>query len=159
MRVKMGFSHSTPMCSLCNSHLETLPHIFLKCSHTLNFRSVLQDFICTKIDANYCDLKSVHFIISNHNNKVINYVNIAAKWYISKQFQSCQPLLWVGFKKSLRLALNGEKLSLRDILLQVLWYLDFWADKYLKITNWVRHKVWFTLLVIRENLNSTCLMI
>ena len=31
MRVKMGISHGTPMCSLCNSHLETLPHILLKC--------------------------------------------------------------------------------------------------------------------------------
>ena len=120
MRVKMGISHSTPMCSLCNSQLETLPHIFLKCTHTLNFRNVLQNFICTKIDPNYCDLNSVHFIISNYNYKVINYVNIAAKWYISKQFQCCQPLLWDGFKKSLRLALNGEKLSLRDILLQLL---------------------------------------
>ena len=106
MRVKIGIGHGTPMCSLCNSHLETLPHIFLKCSHTLNFRSVLQNFICNKIDPKYCDLKSVYFIINNYNNRVINYVNIAAKWYISKQFQSGQPLLWDGFKKSLRLTLN-----------------------------------------------------
>ena len=120
MRVKMGISQDTPMCSLCNSHLETLPHIFLKCYHTLTFRSVLQNFICGYIDPQYRDSKSVDFITSNHGNKTINYVNIAAKWYISKQFQSGHPLLWDGFKKYLRLALNGEKLSLRDNLLHLL---------------------------------------
>ena len=52
MRVKMGISHGTPMCSLCNSHLETLPHIFLKCSHTLNFRSVHKKLFVLKLIPN-----------------------------------------------------------------------------------------------------------
>ena len=120
MRVKMGIAKDSPMCSLCNSHLETLPHIFLHCSHTLTFRCVLQNFIRTNFYHQYRDTKPVHFIISNHENKIINYVNLAAKWYISKQFQSGHPLLWDGFKKSLILALNGEKVSLRDSLLQAI---------------------------------------
>ena len=79
---------------------------------------MLQNFIRTNFDPQYRDTKSVHFITSNHDNKIINYVNSAAKWYISKQFQSGHPLLWEGFKKFLILALNGEKVSLRESLLQ-----------------------------------------
>ena len=120
MRFKMGIVKDSPMCSLCNSELETLPHIFLKCSHTVLFLGRLLTFILMKVDPHYRDSKRIHYITGNHNNKIINYLNTVAKWYVSKQFHNGQPLFWEGFKKFVRLALNGEKKVIRDILTPIL---------------------------------------
>ena len=117
MRFKMGIELNSPICSLCNSELETLPHIFMKCSHTISFLSRLLTFILLKIDPHYRDPKRIYYITCGHTNKLINYLNTVAKWYISKQFQKGIPLSWESFIKSVRLALHGEKKSIRDNLL------------------------------------------
>ena len=43
MRYKMNIEKSSPYCSHYSSSLETLPQIFLQCSHTLDFKSRLND--------------------------------------------------------------------------------------------------------------------
>ena len=118
MRFKMGIEKDNPMCSMCKSHLETLPHIFLKCHHTLQFLIRLRTFIQLKIDPNFRDLKKVHFVTCDHENSIINYVNIAAKWYISKQFQTGELLAWDGFRRMVKMALNGEKAHIQAELRQ-----------------------------------------
>ena len=120
MRFKMGIVSDSPMCSLCNSELETLPHIFLKCSHTISFLGRLRSFILLKIDPHFRDSKRIHYITCGHNNNLINYLNTAAKWYISKQFQKGIPLIWEGFIKFIRLALHGEKKSISDNLIKII---------------------------------------
>lgn len=95
MRYKMGIVKDSPLCSLCAAEIETLPHIFLKCS----FLRRLRTFILLKVDPKYRDSKRIRYITCDHINKIINYLNTTAKWYISKQFQGGQPLLWEGYIK------------------------------------------------------------
>ena len=96
-------------CSLCNNALETISHIYLQCPHTLEFIDILNDTIRLKIDHSYRDLNRKHYVICNHDNQSINYLNIVAKWYLSKQFQAGNNPCWRGFIKLLNLALTGDK--------------------------------------------------
>ena len=77
MRFKVGIVKDNLSFSLCNSHLETLLHIFLKCSHTVHFIARLRTFIKMKLDPQYRDQNNIYL------SPVINYVNITAKRYIS----------------------------------------------------------------------------
>ena len=62
-----------------------------------------------KIDITYVDPTKSLFITCSHTNQIINYINLTAKWYISRQFQNKQPLLWEGYFKHIKLFLHGEK--------------------------------------------------
>ena len=119
MRYKMNIEKSSPYCSHCSSSLETLPHIFLQCSHTLDFKSRLNAFIILKLDHQYRDPKNFHFLTCNHENKAINYINMVAKWYISKQFQNQLKLDWLGYKRFTKLVITGEKPHITNILEEV----------------------------------------
>ena len=119
MRYKMNIEKSSPYCSHCSSSLETLPHIFLQCSHTLDFKSRLNAFITLKLDHQYRDPKNFHFLTCNHENKTINYINMVAKWYISKQFQNQLKLDWLGYKRFTKLVITGEKPHITNILEEV----------------------------------------
>ena len=107
-------------CSLCNKSLETLEHIFLNCSHTKIFCEKLSNFIRIKIDREFRDRKKLYFILCNHDNSIINYINLTAKWYISKKFHSSKPLIWDEYIRYIKLALNGEKQTIRVALLEVI---------------------------------------
>ena len=113
----MGIEKQNPYCSLCKNNIKTLTHIFSSahCCHTLCFTKRLRLSIQMKIDPQYRDHKNVYYITCSHDNLIIYYLNIAAIWYISKQFQSGQALLWEGFKRLVQLALNGEKFISRTI--------------------------------------------
>ena len=113
MRYKMKIEKHSPNCSLWQSSLETLPHIFLQCSHTVMFKSRLNAFISLKLDHHYRDRNNYYFITCNHDNSIINYVNMVSKWYISKQFQNQQSLDWLGFKRWVKLIMIGEKPSVK----------------------------------------------
>ena len=65
----------------------------------MHFRARLRAFIKMKLDLQYRDQNNIYFITSSHDNVIINYVNITAKWYISKKFQSGQATVWDGFKR------------------------------------------------------------
>ena len=84
MRFKMGIEKDNPYCSLCKNNIETLTHIFLKCSHTLGFTKRLQLFIQMEIDPPYRNHKNVYYITCSHDNIIINYLNIAALKYLAK---------------------------------------------------------------------------
>ena len=99
MRNKMEIVTNTPMCSLCNAYLETIPHIYLHCIHTNSFINLLEDFIKKKLDRNYKDPTKTNFIVCNHTSQIINYFDIVAKWYISKRFQAREMPIWQGYIK------------------------------------------------------------
>ena len=84
MRYKMKIVKDNGQCSLCDESLETLEHIFLSCSHTKAFCDKLKCFIQNNIDREFRDRKKMYFVLCNHSNSVINYFNLTAKWYISK---------------------------------------------------------------------------
>ncbi len=116
MRFRMRICRDGGQCSLCHSALETLPHIFLKCKVTIEFVKRLNTFVCMKIDPTYRDPKKFFFITCNHHNNIINYINMSAKWYISKQFQNAKQLTWEGFIRLIRFALTGDKNNIRAAL-------------------------------------------
>ena len=109
MRYNMKIVTDNANCCLCNNALETISHIYLQCPHTLDFVNILNDNIRLKIDHSYRDLNKKHYIICNHDNPSINYLNLVAKWYLSKQFQTGNKPCWRGFVKLLNLALTGDK--------------------------------------------------
>ena len=116
MRYKMKIVTDSAMCSLCSNSLETLSHIYLHCPHTSTFVGELESFIRAKVAPNYRDPKKVHLIVCNHDNQTANYLNMVAKWYISKQFQEGKPLIWEGFIRLLKLALTGDKAERRTAI-------------------------------------------
>ena len=64
----------------------------------------------------YRDQNCKYFITVTHSNQIINYLNMIAKWYISRQFQNIQPLAWDGFKRLISIALVGERECIRKAL-------------------------------------------
>ena len=116
MRFKMGIVRDNAICCNCKLHLETLTHIFLNCPHTKSFIILLRSFILLKVDPMYRDQNCKYFITVTHSNQIINYLNMIAKWYISRQFQNIQPLAWDGFKRLISIALVGERECIRKAL-------------------------------------------
>ena len=113
MRYKMQIAKDSDQCSLCNSALETLAHIFLYCPYSIAFTDKLNTFIRDNIYRDFRDTKKYYLITSNHANPIVNYFNITAKWYISKKFQNAKPLIWDEYIRYIRVALTGEKQYIR----------------------------------------------
>ena len=115
MRHKMKIDTDSPSCSLCNGELETLPHIYLDCVHTREFRGKINRFITANIDANYRDKKH-HILTLSHHDRRINFINAASNWYLGYAFQRKSLPNFVEFIKHLKLALLGEKPTLINSL-------------------------------------------
>ena len=106
--------------------LETLEHIFIQCPHTNIFKNILNTFIKNKIDREYRDNRNYHFNFDNmsrynycnHANPMVNYINLTAKWYISRNFQQYKPLIWDEFVRYTKFALNGDEIYICIVLKQ-----------------------------------------
>ena len=120
MRFKMRIAKDNDQCSLCQGGLETLEHIFIQCPQTNIFKNILNTFIKNKIDREYRDNRNYHFMICNHANPLVNYINLTAKWYISRNFQQSKPLIWDEFVRYTKFALNGDKSNICIVLKQAL---------------------------------------
>ena len=120
MRYKMKIVKDNGRCSLCDQSLETLEHIFLSCSHTKAFCDKLKCFNQNNIDREFRDRKKMYFVLCNHSNSVINYFNLTAKWYISKNFHSSKLLIWKEYIRYIKLALNGERQGIRVAILEII---------------------------------------
>ena len=59
-------------------------------------------------------------MICNHANPLVNYINLAAKWYINRNFQHSKPLIWDEFVRYTKFALNGDKKNICVILEEAL---------------------------------------
>ena len=53
--------------------------------------------------------QNFYIILYYYTNSVINYLNLTAKWYISKNFHNSKLLVWEEYIRYLKLALNGER--------------------------------------------------
>ena len=108
MRFKMNIEKDSPYCSKCNK-LETLDHIFLKCPHTLNLVQQLNTFIRVNLEPTYIDNNMFFFVTCMNNNRSINFLNLCAKWYISRAFQQDKLLQWMSFVSLVKRLLVGER--------------------------------------------------
>ena len=59
-------------------------------------------------------------MICNHANPLVNYINLTAKWYISRNFQHSKPLISDEFVRYTKFALNGDKKNICVILEEAL---------------------------------------
>ena len=113
MRFKMNIVKDNGRCGLCNGALETLEHIFIYCPNTKIFIRSLNIFIRHKICREYRDINNYYLVTCYHSNPLINYLNITAKWYISKNFQNKKRLLWDEYIRFVKFALTGERRSIK----------------------------------------------
>ena len=116
----MNIEKGSPICSLCQNGLDTLEHIYLQCPVTTKFIALVNSSINIKLDPSFSDPHKLHYITCCHNNKSVNFINAAAKWYISNRFQNKKPLIWDGFAKSVKYFLVGEKSVISDTIHSVL---------------------------------------
>ena len=116
MRFKMGIDREGGTCSLCELGLETLSHIFMECPNTTFFVTRINNFIKDKIDPDYKDPNRYFFITCCYSNNTIDFLNLCAKWYISRSFQGKKKLVWEVFLSQVRFCLVGEKRELRESL-------------------------------------------
>lgn len=121
MRWKMKIEPNNGLCTHCGV-LESLNHIFFDCNHTTTFIHKLVKFIKDKIDPGYTDHLRYQFITCNHENQIVNYINLAAKWFISRQFQTNKGLRWDSFVKNIQYLLIGEKREIYSTLKSALNY-------------------------------------
>ena len=80
MRFKKNIVIDNGSCSLCNSALETLAHIFLYCPNTNIFIRPLNNFIRHKICREFRCINNYYLVICFHLNPLINYLNVTAKY-------------------------------------------------------------------------------
>ena len=99
-------------CSTSNN-LETLEHIFLYCPVSKIFRRKLDLHINSNLLQGYSDPDSHYFITCSHENNGINYLNLSAKWYLSRCYQMEIPVSWTNYVNSLEKTLTGETKSLQ----------------------------------------------
>ena len=109
MRYKMHIERDSPNCSACNGPIESLAHIFVQCPISTQFITLINGFIRTHIDSNYSDPSRRYLITCSHDNQLINYINLTAKWYISRQYQNKWSLNSDGYKNKVKIFLYGEK--------------------------------------------------
>ena len=87
--------------------------MFLYCPNTKIFIRSLNIFIRHKICREYRDINNYYLVTCYHSNPLINYLNITAKWYISKKIQNTKRLLWDEYIRFVKFALTGERRSVK----------------------------------------------
>ena len=119
-RFKMKLSPNDK-CTKCNNNeIETLKHLFLECPASLSFMEAINRLISERVEPGYSDKDMRYFITCGHSNKIVNYINMVSKWYISRSFQSDTPILWSGFLRLTKKILLGEKKEINDKVLEIL---------------------------------------
>ena len=108
MRWKMNIEPNNGLCRHCGV-LESLNHIYFNCNHATMFIRKIVRFIRDKLESGYTDSFRYYFITCNHDNQIVNFVNLAAKWFISRQFQTNNDLVWDSFIKTMKMLLTGER--------------------------------------------------
>ena len=91
MRKLMKIETESDTCHACNKNTETLEHQLIACPVTVKFKKILERKI-KQVEPNYREDVAT-FVSVTHDSKVVNYLNIIAKFYINKKFRK-QKLLW-----------------------------------------------------------------
>ena len=65
------------------------------------------------------DVTNYYFLTCYHENVIINYLNLASKWFLSRCYQTNNAVNWYNFNKSIVKLLYGEKKDISDTLKSV----------------------------------------
>ena len=95
---------------------------FMKFPNTKIFIRSLNIFIRLKICREYRDINNYYLVTCYHSNLLINYLNITAKWYISKKILNKKRLLWDEYIRFVKFALTGERRSIKVAVDDILQY-------------------------------------
>ena len=68
----------------------------------------------------YSDDNRYLFICCNHENDIINFLNMAGKWFVSRCFQKEETPTWIHFTRLVNKLLCGEKRVIKERLLECL---------------------------------------
>ena len=118
-RHKMGIEPTNGLCRHC-TQLESLQHIFMNCVHSTRFIKLLNRYITSHFDSTYSDHLRYYFITCDHSNTSINFLNLVAKWYISREFQNSRDLRWDSYLNYIKIFLTGEKDIIRNMVEPIL---------------------------------------
>ena len=91
MRKLMKIETESDTCHACKENTETLEHQLTASPVTVKLKKILEQKII-KIKPNYTEDLAT-FVSVTRDSKVVNYLNIIAKFYINKKFRK-QKLLW-----------------------------------------------------------------
>ena len=119
MRWRMKIEKDNCNCTYCNVP-ESLNHIFFQCPQASIFVEKTAKFIRDNIESDYSDNSRYYFLTCSHHRDIVNFVNLAAKWYLSRQYQTKAQLLWEGFLKYLKIFMVGERAVITQELYPIL---------------------------------------
>jgi len=92
----------------------------IQCPIGSEFLNQINLFINNTLDNSYSDTNRYYFITANHDSIIINYLNMAAKWYLSRSHQLEIKPSWQGFVRATKKYLLGEKSIIKTSLLDSL---------------------------------------
>ena len=76
----------TPLCYFCNTDIETLEHLFVKCSHVLPLWRFMSDVLSETHSTNPIStdqkLLGIHQMIEKRNYDIVNHMMITLKYYV-----------------------------------------------------------------------------
>ena len=108
----MKIENKTDLCHACEINIETLDHQLTACPVTVKFKKILEQKI-KQVIPNYKE-DTAAFITITHENKVVNYLNIIAKYYINKKFRKQKLLWWEEYAWYARYFINCDRLNEPD---------------------------------------------
>ena len=120
MRYKMKISPSFHCVKCPPGSVETLEHIYINCPRCKNFFEKVENLIRNFIDPSYpSDSKQIRLTCS-HNNKAINFLNLATNWYVGRKVQYDKDLHWDEFLKFINIFMEGERVAVTTTLKPIL---------------------------------------
>ena len=119
MRFKMKIENDHQCLKCPPGTSETLKHIYLECPANQAFMQKLSEFIVGHLEEESPNSNINQFAL-NHENAAVNFLYLAANWYVGRKTQKCKDLFWDEFLKHLKILLDGEKTAIVNRLVNKL---------------------------------------
>ena len=90
---------NNPMCSFCNTYIETIEHLFFFCRQTKYIWLQVENWIKTvNVDISF-DIKTVLFGFEKNKNAALNSITIYVKQYIFQQSRKQNEMSFCELKR------------------------------------------------------------
>ena len=119
MRFKMRIENDHQCLKCPPGTIETLKHIYLECPANQAFMQKLSEFIVGHLEEDLPNSNINQFAL-NHENVAVNFLYLAANWYVGRKTQKRKDLFWDEFLKHIKILLEGEKTAIVNRLVNKL---------------------------------------